>query len=74
MEPSREKKRKEKLEGPEIHGEEIYKLNWKQRVISGKTYSDWHKTELDGGLLLVAYVPHQYQRNKQASEQAPSRL
>lgn len=48
---------KEKLEGQETHEEEIGWLKWKQRDTSGKVWSDWHRTELHGGVLLVAFVP-----------------
>ena len=41
------------------------KFKWTQ---SGKTWTGWHKTELDGRVLLVAYVPHRFQRHKQSKQ------
>lgn len=48
---------KRKFEGQETHEEEIYKLKWKQRNTRGKTWSNCHKIELYGGVLLVACAP-----------------
>ena len=60
-------KEREKWEGLDTHGGEVSKQRWKQRVINGAIWSDWHRTGPGGGVLLVAYVPLRYHRHKQVS-------
>jgi hypothetical protein len=55
-------------EDQEIPGEEILLLIWRYRVIDGKTWNVWHKTEQGGGLSSVAYAPPRSNRRKQVSK------
>jgi hypothetical protein len=55
-------------EDQEIPGGETLLLRWRLRVIDGKIWNVWHKTEQGGGLSSVAYAPPRCNRRKQVSK------
>jgi hypothetical protein len=53
-------------EDQEIPGGETLLPRWRKRVIDGKIWNVWHKTEQGGGLSSVAYAPPRCNRRKQS--------